>query len=379
MSNTADITAGSKYTVNFSGINFAQGVRVLELYMNNTTNQIQGTAPFLYSKKDLIQFFVMMEVSGSLIEDTPGNWYFSSSSDLTTRAINYFMAIESNGNILRITADGVAPTINSSTSALNFVNPVASAAHPGFGLNFKVLIDGQAVFNGPMPNSVTDNNTFLTWLNTTYGSYGTWTKTYDAANYITNYVLNSKQNHLVSILFGTDAANLLKTNVGTAQTITFGALAGKTFGGSTYTLAAASSSGLPISYASSNTAILTVSGNVVTIVGAGTANITASQAGNGDYAAATPVVQAQVIAKANQTITFGAFGSHAHTDAPFALTATSSSALAVSYVSGTPSVASISGSTITPLTVGSTVVTASQAGNANYNAATPVNQTLTLS
>ena len=379
MANTVDITAGSKYTVNFSGIDFTQGVRVLELYMNNTSNIIAGTPPFLYSKKDLIQFFVAQEISGSLIEDTPGNWFFNSPNDMTNRAVNYFMALESNGNILRVTADGVAPTVYSAASGKNFKDVVSLASHPGFGLNIKVLIDGLSVYNAPIDSSVTDNNTFLTWLNATYGSYGSFTKAYDPANYVTTYTLASIANHSISILLGTDAVNLLKYNVPTAQVITFGALGSKTYGGATYALAATTTSGLLISYASSNTAVFTIAGNIVTIVGAGTANITASQAGNEDYAAATPVIQPQVIAKANQTITFGAFGSHDHTDAPFALGATSTSGLTVTYASADASIASVSGSTLTPVAAGTVNITASQAGDGNYNAATPVVQPLTLS
>ena len=83
------------------------------------------------------------------------------------------------------------------------------------------------------------------------------------------------------------------TNVGSAfsytrlgQTITFGSLSSATYGGSHITLTGTASSGLSISYASSNTAVATVSGSTVTIVGAGSTNITASQVGNSTYAAA---------------------------------------------------------------------------------------------
>jgi len=377
MANTVDETAGSKYNLNASCIDFSQGVRVLGLYMNSNSNLIIGTPPFLYSKKDFIQFFTMMEISGSLIEDTPGNWLFSSPNDLTSRAVTYFMLLEYAGNTLQITADGVAPTVSGSVSVYNFVNNAVLAAHPGFGLNIKVMIDQSVLFNGPMPSSVTDNNTFLTWLNATYGNLGAWTKTY--TNYQTAYVLSSTGNHNVVIQLGSQAAALLTVNIQTAQIITFGTLPAKTFGGSTYALATTTSSGLPISYSSDNTGVISISGNIATIVGAGTANITASQAGNTDYTAATPVIQAQVVNKANQTITFGALTTIPHTNAPFGLTGTASSGLTVTYVSGTPGVATVAGSTLTPVSAGSAVITASQAGNANYNAATPVPETQTLS
>lgn len=175
------------------------------------------------------------------------------------------------------------------------------------------------------------------------------------------------------------AVNACCVSEGLGQIITFAQPTGLVFGGAPFALGATASSGLTVTYVSSDPTIISISGGTATIVGAGTATITANQAGNGSFAAATPVAHSVTVAKAAQTITFAAFGSHAHTDAPFALTATASSGLAVTYVSGTPSVSTISGSTLTPVAAGASVITASQAGNANYNAATPVNQTLTLS
>jgi autotransporter-associated beta strand protein len=79
-----------------------------------------------------------------------------------------------------------------------------------------------------------------------------------------------------------------------------------------------------------------------------------------------------------QTITFGTLAPKTYGNAPFALTATASSGLTVSYMSSDPLVASISGNTVTMLKAGSTTITASQAGNASFNAATPVAQLLTV-
>jgi len=74
------------------------------------------------------------------------------------------------------------------------------------------------------------------------------------------------------------------------QTISFAALPSKTVGDS-FTLGATASSGLPLSYSSSNPSVATVAGNVVTIVGSGSVMITASQGGNSSYSPATEVSQ----------------------------------------------------------------------------------------
>jgi hypothetical protein len=78
----------------------------------------------------------------------------------------------------------------------------------------------------------------------------------------------------------------------------------------------------------------------------------------------------------SQTISFDAIPAKINTDPAFNLTATASSALAVSYTSSNTAVATISGSTVTIIGEGSSTITASQAGNDIYEAAIPVEQTL---
>ncbi len=93
--------------------------------------------------------------------------------------------------------------------------------------------------------------------------------------------------------------NIAKGN----QTITFGTLANRAYGDASFTLGATASSGLTVTYTSSNTNVATVSGNTVTIVGVGTTNITASQAGNVNYNAATDVVHSLTVTQRQLTIT----------------------------------------------------------------------------
>ncbi|MEI6555271.1 MAG: T9SS type A sorting domain-containing protein [Paludibacter sp.] len=165
----------------------------------------------------------------------------------------------------------------------------------------------------------------------------------------------------------------------TQQTITFGALSSKTTGDAPFDLTATASSGLAVSYSSSNTAVATVTGSTVTIVGGGTTDITASQAGNSTYAAATNVIQTLTVNKQDQTITFGALSSKTDADAPFTVSPSSTSGLAVTLTSSNTDVALVSGSTITIVGSGTSTITASQAGNTIYNAAASVPQTLTVS
>lgn len=162
------------------------------------------------------------------------------------------------------------------------------------------------------------------------------------------------------------------------QVITFNPLATKTFGEADFNLTATASSGLPITYVSSNTDVATVTGNTVHIIAAGSTIITASQAGNTNWNAATSVDQTLNVQKADQTITFGVLDMKTYGDVDFSLTATSTSVLPVSYTSSNTGVATVTGNMVHIVATGESVITASQAGNTNWNAATPVDQTLTV-
>ncbi len=70
------------------------------------------------------------------------------------------------------------------------------------------------------------------------------------------------------------------------QTINFAVIPTKTYGDAAFDPGATASSGLTVSYSSSNTSVATVSGQTVTIVGAGSSTITASQGGDSNYNAA---------------------------------------------------------------------------------------------
>jgi hypothetical protein len=176
---------------------------------------------------------------------------------------------------------------------------------------------------------------------------------------------------------GTASGTLTVTKA--TQTITFAALGTRVFSDGTLTLAATSSSGLPVSYTSSNPAVATVSGAVVTFLTVGTTEITASQTGGANFEAATPVTRTLTISPALQTITFA--GPSPRTYVPgdtFTLTATATSNLPVSFASSDPAVATVSGSTVTVQGAGTTTLTATQAGDANFGPADPVARTLSV-
>jgi hypothetical protein len=80
------------------------------------------------------------------------------------------------------------------------------------------------------------------------------------------------------------------------QIIQFDPLPDKRMGEPPFSLTGTSTSKLPLTYTSSNTAVATINGNLVTLAGMGTTDITASQPGNFLYnAAASDVVQTLIV------------------------------------------------------------------------------------
>jgi len=164
----------------------------------------------------------------------------------------------------------------------------------------------------------------------------------------------------------------------TSQTITFGPLSNVTYGVSPFAINATASSGLAVSFASTTTGVCTVAGNLVSIAAAGTCSITASQAGNVVYAVATAVTQSFTVNQASQTITFAPINNMVPNALPFTVSATASSGLAVSFASTTSTVCTVAGTTVTIVGNGTCSITASQAGNVDYTAATPVTRSFTV-
>jgi outer membrane protein OmpA-like peptidoglycan-associated protein len=152
--------------------------------------------------------------------------------------------------------------------------------------------------------------------------------------------------------------------------------------GDTYQPTAVSSAGLPVSI------VVTVgdgtacsrSGSTVTFIGSGVCEITASQAGTALYEAATSVRQSFEVGKMNQSISFPQLARQRVTDPSFMLEASASSGLGVTYVltSGSSVCALDANGTVSPLSVGTCTITASQAGDSVVAAAASVARTISI-
>jgi gliding motility-associated-like protein len=86
--------------------------------------------------------------------------------------------------------------------------------------------------------------------------------------------------------------------------ISFAGLPGKTYGDADFDAGATSSNtAMPVTYTSSNTSVATIVNGKIHIVGAGTTNITASQAADAGNYAATDAIQQLTVGKVSLTVT----------------------------------------------------------------------------
>ncbi len=165
------------------------------------------------------------------------------------------------------------------------------------------------------------------------------------------------------------------------QTIAFGSAPTLTLGTSA-TVSAAATSGLPVNYTSTTPTVCSVdsSSGQVAALAAGTCIVVANQYGNREFAPAVQAVLSMpVTVNPDQTISFAAapaltlYGTAA-------VVAVADSGLAVVYSSATPAVCTVDSTSgvVADVAVGDCVIAADQAGDANHNPAPQDILTLTV-
>jgi hypothetical protein len=154
---------------------------------------------------------------------------------------------------------------------------------------------------------------------------------------------------------------------------------GKTYGSNPFTITPPTTNNdeSDIVYSSSNLNVATISGSTVTIVGAGSTTITASQPITTNFTAGS-ITANFIVYKATPTFSSNWLIPTKQVGAsPFLITGLTSlnTVTPITYASSNTNVATVSGTTITVVRAGTTTITASQVSNANFNSATPVTTT----
>jgi uncharacterized membrane protein len=184
-------------------------------------------------------------------------------------------------------------------------------------------------------------------------------------------VLQASQPATGNYAAGTQTASF--TVASETPTIVFSA-PNHTFGDAPFAVSANSNSTGAFTY-SVDSGPATINGSTVTLTGAGTVVLRATEAAAGNYSVAALTATFSV-ASSSQTIAFAApSASISYGTAPIVLSASASSGLAVTFsvLSGP---ATLSGSSLTITGAGTIVIAADQPGNANYSAAIEVTRSI---
>ncbi len=142
-----------------------------------------------------------------------------------------------------------------------------------------------------------------------------------------------------------------------AQVINFSELPDKTYGDADYTLSATSSSGLPVTFTSSNSTVVSVTGSTASVNNAGETLIYASQVGDATYASVT-FERHQMVTKAEATVSLSNLSQE--------YTGSGIQATAVTVPAGLNLKITYDGSATLPVDLG-TYVVAANIEEANYN------------
>ncbi len=275
------------------------------------------------------------------------------------------------GSIGRMTTSGTLTNLYIGTST-SVVNPAAITAGPDGALWFTNNGNG----SGDSIGRITTSGQIYTYTGPGISGPEGIAVGPDGAVWFTNLGANGSGNSIGRI------------TTPASQTITFTSTppSPAVYGGSYTPVATGGGSGQPVTFSidpASTAGACSINGSgVVSFTGVGTCVIDANQAGNASYQAAQQVQQSFTIGQAAQKITFTstppaspAFGS------TYTVSATGGGSgnpvtFGIDAEGLGPCV--ISGSTVTFIGAGSCIITANQAGNADYQAAPTAQQAITV-
>ncbi len=273
---------------------------------------------------------------------------------------------DSNYNAAPTVSDNI--TINPTSQTISFPNPGAQTYSPSgsFGVSATATSGLTVTFTSTTPGACTVAGSTVTIV-----AAGTCS-------------INADQSGNANYSAAPTVTDGITINPA-GQTITFTSTppGSATVGGPTYTVTATGgTSGNPVTFTidATSSSVCTIAGATVSFIGTGTCLIDANQTGNTDYAAAPQAQQAVSVGVASQTITFPNPGPVTYSPSgTFGLNATGgASGNPVTYASNSTGVCTVAGSTVTIVSAGICSITASQAGNTNYGAATPVTDLVTI-
>jgi len=284
-------------------------------------------------------------------------------------------AVDGNGNESATQSYEIAATTPYPSFTLA-LNPTSQTIAWGQSVNTSLAVQPSSGFSGAVTFSITGLPAGVT-ASVGAVSGNAYPLTLTAASNATtgtfNVVVTAKGTGV-----GNPTASVTLSLTVASQVITFNPIPPQAVG-ATLTVSATATSGLPVSFSVVPNGNCSISGNVVKFVNTGNCGVIANQAGNATYGPAPAVGEVIQVnsSPSGQTITFPTITTQS-AGTQLTLVATATSALPVSFASSTTGVCTVSGTTANFMAAGTCTITASQAGDGSYTAATSVTQSFTV-
>ena len=274
--------SGGSFTEVFSDV-------FLEELFNSYTTSIDGGVSDIDNDGDL-DFMVNAEVNGQYYSKLYTNTSTIRNTPPTapTELVSYSYGVGKAAFIWTNASDAQIPAENNRNQG----NGLSYNMYMGTASNKNLIRSPQALTNGTLtlPQAGDLQGNIYKIENIPNGNY-VWG-------------IQSVDQGLMGSPFSAEQTLEITTRAST-QSITFHSLAEKGFLDLPFSISATATSGLPVSFLSTNTNVATISGNTVIIVARGETNIIAYQRGNAQYYGAYPVTQTLRVNKVKQVITFG--------------------------------------------------------------------------
>ncbi|MEK6337374.1 MAG: choice-of-anchor Q domain-containing protein [Acidobacteriota bacterium] len=343
-----------------------------------TVKAVEGRQPNIILLLNALLRYWSISNLGSVTANLTFHYSSSSPNDIVGTEANYKI-FKYNGGFTQFTPDAVG--VNSPQDHFATLNSVSSFSDWTLAekANQTITVNTPAPATAAYGASFTVAATASSGLPVAYSSSGvctnvgdTFTMTSSTGTCTVKYDQAGDGNYNAAPQV-TESVTAEKAN----QTITVNTPAPATAAnGSSFTVAATASSGLPVAYSSSG--VCTNVGDTFTMTSStGTCTVKYDQGGDSNYNPAPQLTESVTAGKANQTITVDTHApATAANGSSFTVAATASSGLPVAYSSS--GVCTNVGDTFTMTSgTGTCTVKYDQVGDANYNAAPQVTESVT--
>jgi uncharacterized protein YjdB len=296
--------------------------------------------------------------------NSDGAFTYTSSNPRVATIVGNVVAMVGVGTTTITAIQASSTNYRSATITASFVVSIGSPTITGFNIPVRAI--GTPDFTIPAPTS---NSPGIFTYTSSNPAIATVSGNKISINAIGSSLITATQASTANFTSGTTSTTFVVDKI--APIITNFVIPTKTIGEFPFKIVRPiTNSATPFTYTSSNLSVATIVGDMITIVGAGTSTITATQPNSANLSAGLATTVFEVIG-GEVEITEFAIPIKAVGNAPFAITPPISNSLgAFTYTSSNTAVATVAGDIITIVGLGTSTITAVQASTQNYSSGT---------